>query len=232
MIPRILLPALLWLFLAALPARAQLILYTFTGDSTASSVTPVNYTATSIVEGAGMATSLTAFSATTGDSPPTWILHTALNGSSGSTTLNDAITANDFVTFSITPDAGYALNLTQISLELRGSVQSGTHDPWTGLGITYDPEGDGTFTAPLTLNSTATLPSTGSLAARSAALTNLEVTNTVTFRIYFFGTGNANRGVVDNVRLNGTVSAVPEPSAAAALGLAGLALLAFRRRLV
>ncbi|QOV91707.1 PEP-CTERM sorting domain-containing protein [Humisphaera borealis] len=149
-------------------------------------------------------------------------------GDSQPQTLAQAVTGNDYIQFVLTPQAGNTVSLTGFSfiwgrsgtgpdaLTLRSSADSFTADLATATGLVD--------TTTVVTNLTFTLNN---------------ITTATTFRLYGYGgtataatggTGGfdtATAATTPNVILSGTV--VPEPSALALIGVAGL--LAGRRRL-
>lgn len=140
------------------------------------------------------------------------------------------------MSITITVDSSHSLSLSSLGFLY------GVYDDAAG-----SQSGNTSYTLTSTLggiasNSTGTLAmNSGSLvsqdysAALGASLQDLTDTS-VTFSWTFttangYDSGNANRGhVMDNIVLNGTVSAIPEPSFAALIGLGGLAFVMRRRK--
>lgn len=144
------------------------------------------------------------------------------------TTLADAFAADDYITFTVTPDAGNSIEFTTLDFDIRvNAVANGINEYAVFSSV------DG-------FASTADAFETGAItvAAATTAVSQIDlsglgpVTSATEFRIYVYGssvTGNSNTGSdYDNIVLQGTV--VPEPSSAALLGLGGLAFILRRRR--
>lgn len=216
---------LLGLTALGLTAKAQLIQWNTYGNagtetSEASVYNDPNLSASSLVLGSGVNPSSNSnrFGGNnwfdTGDTNPT--------------TLAESIARNDYIEFAITPSFGYKFTLTNLvfswehsstgpsSLTARSSVDNYSSDL-------------GTFTntsTSLTTNNSITL----------SALSN--ISTAITIRLYGYGaTGTTGAGGFDtssntvNVQLNGTVTAVPEPSTyAALLGLGTFAAMMLWRR--
>lgn len=147
-------------------------------------------------------------------------------------TPNNSAAANDYLQFTLTINEGYTANLTNISFDhgTSGTITSN----WE---VRYSL--DGFSTAGVTLE-TSTKTNvvdnqyshfTQSIA--DSALQSIGATTTVTFRFYAYDNVNStaiNR--IDNITLEGSVVAVPEPSTyAMILGLAAVGLVATRRRI-
>lgn len=145
-------------------------------------------------------------------------------------TLAESVSGNDYIQFIVTPTAGSQFTATSFdfiwdrsgtgpnSVTLRSSFDGFASDLGTLTGLTA---------------STSTVRSIG-------ISTLVDVTVPVTFRLYGYG-GTATGGTAGfdtvasaplaNVILNGTASAVPEPSSFAALaGIGALGFCAMRRR--
>ncbi len=130
-------------------------------------------------------------------------------------TTSGSLDANDYFTFSLTPEAGYSMSLTQLILDERRSltgirnwvVRSSLDGFASDLGAFAVPDNDSTRTG-----------NTVNLSAAFIGLTSL-----LEFRIYGFGAeSSVGSWRVDNVKVEGTtqlVQRVPEG------GSAGLLLL-------
>jgi len=154
----------------------------------------------------------------------------------GANTHAMAIANNVYAEFSLVPLAGHELNLTTLTLDAwsaHGSTQART------FFVLSSTDNFASFTEliPDTVAQTGSFPPTS--ATGNINLTGL--TSPIQFRIYGFnyanpgnlnGTASADRGLqYDNIVVNGTVTAVPEPdSALLPLGL-GIAGLLIRKRL-
>lgn len=171
---------------------------------------------------------------------------TAGSGATTDVTYANAFTAGNYVTFTITADAGYQITFDSISFQ--AGIASSNSAARRGVFLVTETSaeafsdsstvltGDVTGAAAVggTLvyyasptNSTAPLTYNASLSGLSV----LGEGQTQIFRLYF-QTQDANQGIfLDDIVINGTVSAVPEPSAFALLaGAAVLGAVALRRR--
>ena len=155
-------------------------------------------------------------------------------------TLAAAITNGDYWEFTITVNAGFTMDLTQLSFDHLtsgdGGVPGGTY-PYTGNLSTFVNNftaGDVLSTSTQTLNAAngATSELLGSDAVDLSTYQN--ITGTTTFRVYAYddSPNTIDQPVLrlDNLLVTGTVTAVPEPTSNALLGLASLAMILRRRR--
>jgi len=206
-------------------AQAQIVQYTIsngTGTSTSLSATTTD-------PGVNVSSLTSAGSLTTSGSqitvPGTFTFGTWGAGASPDTT--------KYIDFSITPTAGNQVAYSTISFAVgaRMNVAHGA-DLWD---LQYSLDGFGT--AGTQLGSTITVSLAGSgFRGNTTLVNNLDIsaigtqTGTVTFRLFGYddtsagshvaglvGTGNANLGGGQELTVNGTVSAVPEPSSYAAV---------------
>ncbi len=144
--------------------------------------------------------------------------------------LEDAIDNEDYVSFAITVDTGYELTLNgyQFDIWRNGTGAVDGYTVFHGLnGFTATGTGEGTATGMGT--GIGNIVSVGSQTGLNVTYNQGDV---IEFRIYGYadsaGTANGTTHL-DEVRLYGTVSAIPEPSAAL-LGSIGLLALLRRRR--
>lgn len=209
--------------------------YQFNSGAVTATTADVDLTAGSFAFATGFTTN-TGFSGTGGNA------FARVNATAASTLAN-AITDNDFITVTITPDSGLALNLTSLTVDLGYSLD-GAAVP-SGIGVTLNTSVfssvDG-FTAPSVLGTkTYTAASQGptgtfyenlNIDLSGASYQNLSAP--LEFRIYFYDSTSAISQPIhriDNFTLNGSVDTlIPEPSAAALGGLGLLFLLRRRRR--
>ena len=166
-------------------------------DMTASNAAPTNLAVFNVAQ----------ISSTYGSSNP--FLQTAPQfGGQGD--LAGAVARNEYWSVTLTPDAGYFLDLDSLSfLVFRGGA-SGNR----GFAVYSSVDG---FVTPLVQvaneSGTRSAPRTETLVL-SSAYDNL--TSPVTFRFYIHSINNASSIEFDDLRFFGSVSAIPEP---AALGL-------------
>jgi hypothetical protein len=158
--------------------------------------------------------------------------HAFIRTSATGSTVGDATVDDDFFTFSVTADAGQKLNLSTLTFSFAASnnqsnsgassLTSTAYVYINGMGI-----GSAAVSAP---NTTGTVSFSGESIDLSAA--ELQGLAAATVKVAFADDVNSFAAVnrIDNVVLNGTVTAVPEPAtlALAAMALGGLGL---RRRL-
>lgn len=154
-------------------------------------------------------------------------------------TLEDALTANNYIGFTVTPQ-DTALSFVTLAFDFSLSNATGSINPYTTTwGIFASTDGfeadnllaSGSFSVP---NSSGVVWQNPSPSIDLSAVASLQaVSDAVEFRIYFWDNYSAgNSGLVtryDNISLSAV--AVPEPATYAAFfGLAALAFAAWRRR--
>lgn len=158
---------------------------------------------------------------------------------SSQTTFADAVGAGNYITFSITPAAGYELDLSSITFQVASGSSSSTSNRGFFLASEMLP---GNFTSSSTVLSADRTPGGGGTIPVQAAtvgntipkdysanLSSLSAfTATRYFRFYLQGPISVSL-TFDDIVVNGTVTAVPEPSAAL-LGSLGVLFLLRRRR--
>lgn len=163
-----------------------------------------------------------------------------LRGNHSENSLADAIATPDYLQFTLTPAAGQVVNLTSFIFDHEAS--NDTVDPFTSnlsifaslTGFASTPlaaEALGTSTTTVAANiggGTQLQVNDVTFSLAASQFQNLTSANTVTFRIYGFDdaldTGQINR--IDDVRVVGDVTAIPEPSSVllAGFGIAGCLL--------
>lgn len=187
--------------------------YDFT-NTRLSTDTELNSSASSFANGSGFNTSTyytSSPSSTLNPSLPT--VSTITDGTSATT----AKTANDYYEFTLTPNAGYNASLTDLKLDFASYGSGGSRSFAVFSSI------DSFATSIGTANASGTSFATTTISLSAASFQNL--TSAVTFRIYIWDDqNNSGKGsLLDNVILDGTLAAVPEPSTWAMMGLgAGL----------
>lgn len=166
-----------------------------------------------------------------GNAAGTWTTNTAQASIDLATTLANA----NYITFTLAPSEGMTMDITSISFQAAASSNSTVRSIYLFSSLTgfttadvllSDANAAGGGTLPL--RSSGTL---GSYAYTATLPVFTGITGPVEFRIYL-QTGAANQDIdFDNIVVNGTVGAIPEPSSYAALAaMAALGVVASRRR--
>jgi hypothetical protein len=131
-----------------------------------------------------------------------------------------AVTANDYFTFTITPTAGIAFNVSSLSFDYAN--YSSSTFPVENFFVRSSADG---FANNLAAAVTASAASAGTFSTATINLSGnsslQNVTSTLEFRLYVYdSTSTSGRGaLVDNIVVNGTTAAVPEPATTALLGM-------------
>ena len=224
----------------SLPSASAAVIaeYAFNSGSASATSSDANATAGDFTVGSGL-TGTAGFSGTTNNA---FARTTGTLGSGGSTSFANAQSANDYFTVTITPSAFFEMNLTSFSFDYGYSSNPGFTDGENTLRayITTSTDNHATFfnentdgyttiTNPASTGSSVIYPNSKSLDLSGAAFQN--ISTAFEFRIYLSDSYNETNLIhrLDNVFLNGTIAAVPEPSSVTLLGLGSLAL-AFRRK--
>lgn len=219
------------------PAQAAVLArYDFTGSSDASSDTDSNTTAADLAVGAGFLP-YHSFNTSFGNSAPS--RQTA--GTPNNQTAN-LLSGDFYYQFTVTPDAGYKMDLTSITFDFGASYSSSSQIGWRLYSSVdgFDP-GSGDIIASNVFASSAQAANSFTLQTSDLTPSNpnpsvgtdfQNLTVPVTFRLYINDASTTAGSVTrfDNVTLNGVTSPVPEPSPSVmvAFGVAGL--LCLRRR--
>jgi hypothetical protein len=144
----------------------------------------------------------------------------------GDGSLTQAKSLNTYLQFTVTPDAGFTMNLLALSFQADYG--------WSGARFAVLTSLDG-FTSAIDDEAVALqqLTLTG-YSINLSGPTYQNLTAPVTFRIYDYNPATSGGVGPDigfsNLLLTGTVNAVPEPTTLAMLGIGGLAMLGLRRR--
>lgn len=156
-------------------------------------------------------------------------------GAINQTSLSGAVTDGDYVSFALSPQAGYGLSLAGLDFTVR-LPEAG----WNAGTSRYQWQykiGNGSFVdigSPLALSGIWDTNGVAQPALDLSGISALQnITAPVEFRLYAWGTGGQfvfGRQSGNDLAVNGTVFAVPEPGRAGLLGAAVFALLASRRR--
>jgi len=135
-----------------------------------------------------------------------------------------AVTAGKYFEFTLTPDPGYAVSLDSMTFDVTrggGAIPRGFVLRGSGDNYTANLAGQDLTTARPTYTAiTATFP--------VGAYTAVE--SPVTFHFYVYAPAAGNSVDWDNIVLNGTVAAVPEPGTTALIATGVFALAALARR--
>lgn len=158
--------------------------------------------------------------------------------SSGWNLTNTFNEANDYVTFTLQPQAGQEMTLTSLQFTLIGNANAPNTTGWGyrigGGAFVFQP----TFTAPTTSSSLTTWD-----------FDDFTTTQAVEFRLWTWGTGSVGGGTsssggairINNgvggspgydLLVNGSIAPVPEPGTFGLLGLGLINLALIRRRFV
>jgi len=226
-LPSLALAGVLTLF-AKEPARgAVLALYNFTGSSLASADTDANSSAGSFAPSAGTGTTgnwnITASGVNTaeGNPAPDFAFKPV-----SATTEADAITNGTYWTFTITPNSGYNINVSNLAFDLTTVYTQRPLSYFLGTNV-------GGFSTPISGTEATGITTTQTISLNLSGAGLQNQAGAIEFRLYIWSTAgggsSGSRWSFDNITLNGSVAAVPEP-ATAVLGLGGIALLAALRK--
>jgi len=145
--------------------------------------------------------------------------------------LSLAVTNNEYLSFSVTPGANYALDFTSLTFQMRSNnLNNGAEHYAVFSSIGGFSSTSNTVNDAIAIGSISTA---GTYELKTINLSSLTgITSATEFRIYMYGADAPYSGFTgfDNITLNGELLPVPEPSSTALLGLGGLALLMRRRK--
>lgn len=150
-----------------------------------------------------------------------------------------AITSGTYFTFTLNPDEGYTLDITSFSSSIFTQTLSSAN-PQTAYTVNFFLRSSvDNYASNLATGSkfspavAANVGQTTTPVAFDASLNLTNLDSSVTFRIYAYVATDTPTEFqtlrLDNVTFNGTVSVIPEPSAAALMVVAGLGGVVLRR---
>ncbi|MDD4737530.1 MAG: PEP-CTERM sorting domain-containing protein [Kiritimatiellae bacterium] len=204
------------------------------GTGIDEAVSPYRFSATSKDANMGTAQLSLGFD---GPSTATDMYGFRFSAATHQTSLADAISNNHYIQWSLTAASGYALNLT--SLEMNGqSGSSGPADIVLMTSVDGFSEGDeiGSLTARQNVTGGWDTDSSGWGAPIDLSAAGYQGLSTVSFRIYGWNSsGTASAGIRNmtgnDLIINGTMAAIPEPATLGFMGIGLTALFLARRRM-
>jgi hypothetical protein len=151
---------------------------------------------------------------------------TVVSNTEAASLLNDA-----FINFTVTPNAGFMLNLTGFSMQvgrggLGGNRATYVYDSVDGFALGSSI----TRLETLANDTTLTRPNSTTIMADLTPARYQNLTTPITFRIYIASDAGGQSMDLDNIALTGTVIVVPEPTGVLALAVGAGALWTLRRR--
>ena len=137
----------------------------------------------------------------------------------------DQTVPTNYISFTVTPDSGYATTFESVSFYTDANFANEEYNvqfaAWDGSSLTV--LGDVSHTTGVTQNEPVVF--------KSIDFGDFTSSDPVEFRLYGYDMSASNGGIrFDDIVLNGTTTAVPEPSLVSLAGLAFLGLLSRRRR--
>lgn len=191
-------------------AQADLVAnYSFDGSSRASFDTDLTSVASAFTDGPGW---VALIDAARGNPTPS----ISVDSNQTDSSQGGAITANDYYTFTITPNVGVTLNLMTLSFDFANYTNNGAF-PTENIFVRSSLDN---FSTNLAGATTVTVASAGTFTNASISLTApgfQTVTTPIEFRLYIYdGSSNVDKGaLLDNVILQ----SIPEPSVYMLLGV-------------
>jgi len=200
---------------------AILALYTFDSiafNASPSSDTDPNSVASDIAAGTGVA----MVSSGTGNPFPSGAMQQATATSEAT-----AVSGNDYYQFTLTANVGFLADLTSLTLDLQRNASNSPTTMFIRSSVD-------SFGSTLLLDNTLpTAPTAFETVTLNLSAPSFQGLSAITFRLYAFGASSATSSLrFDNVTLNGTVSAIPEPSCAFILTLSAGLMLVMRKRAI
>jgi hypothetical protein len=203
--------------------------YTFTSSNVSPTIKDTNVTGGTFGPGGGLGAGY-GMSTSGGNPTPAPFVRSNVTDEAVSST------STDYVTFTVTANAGYKLNLTNFTFHYSYESQGGVTTPAKIATFTVRSSLDG-FAANIGTPINRTVTGTGPSFATDAnfslsGATYQNLTGPFEIRIYFTDDSELANDVarIDNLMLNGDVVAIPEPSSLWLLAGGGLLGLAVRRR--
>lgn len=199
------------MFLIGATVRAQIAVYSFSGNTTSATSSNANVGA-SVFSGSN--------SPSTSNSSPVF------SAGSGSFAISQAgwtgsAPGSNYFEFTLTPASGYSVGLTSISFGSRSTSTGPTNFNFRSSSDSFVGN----------LNSGSLINDSNWYASGSQSV-SLTFSSATTFRLYASGASNAGGTFrVDDFTVNGSVTAVPEPASVAAVfgGAALVAAMLLRR---
>ncbi len=218
-------PALLAIGISSV-GSAALVSYNFASNSQAGSGIDSNITASPFSAGAGLTATYTSDHARSAGAVGT----SAIPGTEAT-----SVSENDYFTFTVTPTAGYQLNLTSLSFSVQyyGAVSA---TAWAKYFVRSSRDGfASTIGATFETTLVAASYSAGNwVPNNSISLTGplfQNVTEETVFRIYLYDNNSTDRWIaLDSIVVDGSALAIPEPASFLMAGMAACGILLTRKR--